>query len=461
MINNLYASYKDPSGFVFAYKNKIYRQINIQYKDDYDLLISSGLYDKLTSDGLLIKHKEVSLPSLPAHAYKIIEPEKIPFISYPYEWCFSQFKDAALLTLQIQKISMDYGMSLKDASSFNIQFEGGKPIFIDTLSFEKYQEGIPWIAYKQFCEQFLSPLALMAHTDTRLNKLLIANLGSIPLDLTVKLLPLLGKFKPALFLHLYLHSRSQKKYATEALVKRSTGSITKTALLGIIDSLESAIRNIRLYTRSDWSTYYGGHEKCFYDQTSFSEKKSLVTKYLQIAKPKTLWDIGANTGQFSRISANLGIFTLSLDIDHDSVEQNYLALKKNKENNILPLWIDIANPTPSLGWANLERSSLLGRPKPDTILALALIHHLCLGGNLPFTYLSEFFAHLTQSLIIEFVPIDDPNAKTLIAGRDEIFTDYNQESFEKEFRERFAIIEKSKISGIGRTLYLLTNKNLL
>ncbi len=184
------ASFRDPSGFLFSRNGALYRQINRVYADDYDHLISSGLYDQLVKSGLLIPHREVSeKPVYPELAVKVIQPELVPFISYPYEWSFSQLKDAALATLAIQKRSIKAGMSLKDASAYNIQFINGKPTLIDTLSFEIYKEGKPWDAYRQFCQHFLAPLALMARVDVRLGQLLRVFIDGIPLDLASRLLP--------------------------------------------------------------------------------------------------------------------------------------------------------------------------------------------------------------------------------------------------------------------------------
>jgi len=185
------SSFRDPSGFLFYENDTIYRQINQYYKENYDFLINSGLYKTLVDSEQLIPHEEVNIkPFNPNTSYKIIKPEKIPFISYPYEWCFSQLKNAALTTLDIQKTAMKYDMTLKDCSSYNIQFHNGKAILIDTLSFEKYVEGQIWKGYRQFCQHFLAPLALMSQKDIRLNQLLRIYLDGIPLDLTSKLLPL-------------------------------------------------------------------------------------------------------------------------------------------------------------------------------------------------------------------------------------------------------------------------------
>lgn len=455
-INKVSSSYKDPGGFVYYRHNRIFRQINKISREPYELLMKSGLYKKLTDREYLIPHKEVKASSFNPHAYKIIEPQIVPFISYSYEWSFNHLKDAALLTLKIQKMSLEYGLSLKDASSFNIQFAGGKPVLIDTLSFEKYREGEPWVAYKQFCEQFLCPLALSAYKDIRLNKLMQDTAGSIPLDLASVLLPSWAKVKPFILLHIILHSRNQKKYDNTLLKKGNYHRFGKQSFLGLLDSLESGIQNMSWKPQmSVWINYYDTNRTISYQAKSLDHKKTIVAKYLKILKPKTVWDIGSNTGIFSRIASGMGILTISMDNDPAVVEKNYLQMKNNIEKNILPLWIDILNPTPASGWENKERLSLLARPHPETVMALAFVHHLVLGNNLPLSRIASFFAGICRSLIIEFVPGDDPMAKILLQNREYIFTDYTQANFENEFGKYFRIREKSSVAGTKRIIYLM------
>lgn len=216
----LTASFRDPSGFIFRHNGALYRQINTTYRENYQTLMKSGLYDDLTRAQLLIPHEEVAVePAEPSIAYKVIRPEPLQFISYPYERCFSQLKDTALTTLAIQKRALKHGMSLKDCSAYNIQFHRGRPVFIDTLSFEIYREGEPWVAYRQFCQHFLSPLALIAHRDVRLNQLLRVYIDGIPLDLTSRLLPARTKLNFAILSHIHLHAASQKHYANKAVDK--------------------------------------------------------------------------------------------------------------------------------------------------------------------------------------------------------------------------------------------------
>lgn len=241
---NVPGSFRDPSGFLFYKDGKIYRQINISYKENYDILMESGLCESLVNAELLIPHVEADIKvPLPDESYKVIQPELILFISYPYEWSFSQLKHAALTTLEIQKKSLMFGMSLKDSSAYNIQFIKGRPVLIDSLSFEKYREGEPWVAYRQFCQHFLAPLVLMSFKDIRLQQLLRIYIDGIPLDLASSLLPLRTRFKFSLLSHIHLHSKSQKHFAQKTIEKNHR-KMTKLGLLGIINSLESTIKKL-------------------------------------------------------------------------------------------------------------------------------------------------------------------------------------------------------------------------
>ena len=350
-ISKLSASFRDPSGFLFQKDEALYRQINKGYQENYEDFVNSGLHKRLVEESLLIPHQEVDRKiAFDAPAYKIIKPEKIPFISYPYEWSFSQLKDAALTTLRIQKLSLEHGMSLRDASAYNIQFFNGRPILIDTLSFEKFGEK-PWVAYKQFCQHFLAPLALSSYVDINLIKLLEIFIDGVPLDLTSKLLPLKTRILPGLLIHLHLHASSQKKYADKGGKVRKDITLSKRSILGLVDSLEGAVKNLKWNPKgTEWGDYYEGNLN--YLPTSLRDKANLVEKFLQLAKPKTVWDLGGNTGLFSRIASDKGIFTVSTDIDPAAVEINYRTVKARGEKNLLPLWIDLTNPSPNIGWAN-------------------------------------------------------------------------------------------------------------
>ncbi len=452
-------SFRDPSGFLFRQDGGLYRQVNQVYREHYDYLIQSGLYHELVQASLLIPHEEIfSVASVTSNLdhYKTLRPEPIPFISYPYEWCFSQLKAAALATLEIQKTALEFGMSLKDASAYNIQFIGGRAILIDTLSFEIYQEGRPWVAYRQFCQHFLAPLALMATTDLRLNQLLRIHLDGIPLDLTSSLLPWKTHFQFSLLSHIHLHARSQKRYENVSSSTRKDARLRKSAILGLIDSLETAIRNLRLsISESTWSSYYG---ETNYSDEAMKQKIALVGGMLDISAPQFVWDLGANTGRFSRLAAERGSYTISFEADPLCVEANYRTSQEKKETKIVPLVLDLTNPSSNIGWANQERLSLQDRGPTDTVLALALIHHLAIANNVPLGRIAQFLQPLCKQLIIEFVPKNDSQVKRLLATREDVFPHYTQETFDAEFNRFFFIERTTKIQNTERTLYLMQSR---
>lgn len=449
------SSFRDPAGFLYTHNSLLLRQINKCYREDYDYLLSSGLYEELVQNGMLIPHKETEYP--PANqelAYKIIEPEKIPFISYPYEWCFSQLKDAAILTLEIQKLALEHNMSLKDASAYNIQFFKGKPVFIDTLSFEKYQEGKPWQAYRQFCQHFLAPLSLMRYSNLSTGRLSTLWVDGIPLEVAASLLPFWSRLSPAIFLHIHLHAKSQARYGNTSIAAKNL-AISKVQQSAIIDNLQNCIKRLKPPKHStEWGDYY---DDTNYSEESFEHKKQLISEYLMESEPKMVWDLGGNDGTFSRLASDNHIFTVCFDTDPLAVNKNYQTTQTKNETNILPLILDLTHPSPSIGWANRERDNLGERGPTDTIFALALIHHLAISKNLPFTHIAEYFSTLGSHLIIEFVPKEDSNAQKLLRNRTDIFHNYSQENFEKSFEKFFQIQRKDPISNSLRTLYFMTN----
>jgi hypothetical protein len=446
------ASFRDPDGFVFTRNGALFRQVNESYRENYGLLMRSGLYARLVRDGSLIPHEEAVAETDLEKPGFLLKPEPIPFISYPYEWCFSQLQDAALKTLEVQLAALDCGMTLKDASAYNIQFRDAKPIHIDTLSFEAYEEGRPWQAYGQFCRHFLAPLALMAHRDARLNSMARDYVDGIPLDLAASLLPRKTLLHPGLAMHLHLHARSQRAYSGKA--KSAEGlKLGKRGLIGILQSLQGTVKKLAWKNRgTEWGDYYRDTN---YAEAALEAKKALVGGMLKRAHPASCWDLGSNNGLFSRIASGMGIRTLAFDIDHGAVEAGYRAVRAQGEKNILNLIADLSNPSPALGWSHRERASLLDRGPADACMALALIHHLAISNNLPFPELADFFARACRFLIIEFVPKQDSQVQRLLASRKDIFTGYDETAFAAAFSARFAILERHPIPDSARTLYLM------
>lgn len=447
-------SFRDPSGFVFRSDGVLYRQVNHSYAADYDRLMRSGLYEELVSERLLIPHSEVDGVARTETGYKTLRPELVSFISYPQEWCFGQLRDAAVLTLEIERRALDHGMTLKDASAYNVQFHRGQAVLIDSLSFESYEEGQPWVAYRQFCQHFLAPLLLWARVDARTSGLLRSHLDGIPLDLASKMLPRVSWLRFGELVHVHLHARSLIRHRNTTKPASSVTGIGESARRGLIDSLMRAVSRLSWEPGgTEWADYESDNS---YTRQQESEKCRLVEDYLQQTtdSPSVVWDIGANTGEYSTIAARLGHDVIAFDKDPAAVEIHYRRRRAEANGKVLPLIQDLTNPSAAIGWANRERSSLQGRGPADVLLALALIHHLAIGGNVPLRAIVEYFASLARAAIIEFVPKEDPQCQRLLASRADIFPDYTQARFEAEFAHRFVLARRMPIADSGRCLYL-------
>jgi SAM-dependent methyltransferase len=451
------ASYRDPAGFVFERDGVLYRQIAPSFADDWDAFEASGLAARLAAEGLLVPHEEAD-PALAAEpgAYRVIRPERVVFVSYPYEWSFSQLKDAALLTLRSQVLANESGMTLRDASAYNVQFRGAQPVLIDSLSFERATPGAPWAAYRQFCEHFLAPLALMAHVDVRLGSLLKGHLEGVPLDLAARLLPARTRLSFGLGPHIHLHARAQRRYATrpEAAGEGGDGArLSSSRQSTLLESLRSAVAGLAWRPEgTEWADYA---DRTSYDEAATEAKVHAVTQALFAAGGRRVWDLGANTGRYSRVAADLGRSVVAFDIDPAAVERAYLALRTEGRTDILPLLADLTAPSPDNGWANAERRSLLARADADVVLALALVHHLAIGRNVPLPFVAALFARLAGDAIVEFVPKDDPMVRRLLAARRDVFPGYSIEGFRSAVAPHFAIASETPIAGTSRTLFHL------
>jgi len=455
MREKLACSFRDPSGFLFRKEGVLYRQINNNYKETYDDFKNSGLYEELIKSGLLIPHEEVVNDSMNDEGYISIKPFELPFISHPYEWSFSQLKDAALLTLSIQQKVLSKGYSLKDASAYNIQFYNGKPVFIDSLSFEKLQPNKPWVAYKQFCQHFLAPLALMSKTDISLNQLLKTNIDGVPLALASKLLPLATKLNPSLAIHIHLHAKAQSKNADKKFdPEKFKNTFSIKSFYAIIDSLKATILKLKWKPAgTEWHDYYDSNNN--YEDASLAYKQNIVEEFLSKQNIRSVWDLGANTGVFSQIAAHYSQYVCAWDVDPACVELNYKSLSDLKINNVYPLLLDLTNPSPALGWDHSERTSFKKRSPVDMVLALGLIHHLVISNNLPLEMIARFFSEITSTLIIEFIPKTDSQVEKLLQNREDIFPDYNIENFEIIFSRYFMLLESKSIIQTHRTLFLM------
>jgi hypothetical protein len=449
------ASFKDPSGFIFQAGGTIYRQVNKSYATVYDQLMSSGLYQQLINRKQLIPHQEIAENiTQNGEWYKTLQPDPIPYISYPYEWCFEQLRDAALLTLSILRTALGHGMILKDATPFNIQFIAGKPIFIDTLSFEVYNPSRPWVAYRQFCQCFLFPLYLEHYLKKDVQKILSAYIEGIPVDVTARLLPWKSNLNLGVWLHVYLQNTIQQGKKGSP----NTVQFQKKKLLDLISHLESILQRFpaeRSY-KTTWNNYY---DDTILSQEYLQQKETIFRSFCEGLTIQSALDIGANDGYFSKILAAKGIQVIATDVDGQCINRLYGEIKKKALPDILPLILDVSNPSPAVGFHNKERAAFHERIQTDLVLALALVHHLVIGKNIPLPMLAAYFHDIAPQLIIEFVPKEDEKVQQMLKSRKDVFEDYNQERFEAFFSQYFLLIKKIKIPGTQRVLYHMQRNN--
>ncbi len=453
------ASYRDPAGFVFTVDGIVYRQVNRSYARQYEQLINSGLYSTLTGESLLIPHTEIVNNLIQSSGsdrrsfregdhHLTLLPEQLSHITYPAEWCPNQLKAAALLTLRIQQLAMDHGMTLKDATPFNIQFEKGRPIFIDTLSFDLYDPARPWIAYRQFCECFLFPLYIHRYAQTGTAPIAAAWPEGIPPSLTARLLPLRSRWNAGAWLHVFLQNQISSRQPAAA--ERNL-HFSSTKLARLIGHLQSIISRMNTAPRNPtaWSSYYN---KTSLGQPYLEAKKQLFRQYLHQIRFTDALDLGCNDGRFAKILAETGASVMAVDSDWSCIDSLY----DEHLPNILPLCVDLTNPTPASGFANAERASFTERAASGLVTALALVHHLALRNNIPLPLIADYFSRLAnQYLLIEFIPLSDEKAIELIARKETTTVGYDPEHFELAFNRHFRIERRELITGTDRILYLL------
>jgi hypothetical protein len=400
----------------------------------------------------------------------VVRPRELEVISYPYEWCFSQLREAALLTLELQRRALAAGMRLKDASAYNVQFDHGRPIQIDSLSFEVAEPTEPWPAYRQFCEHFLAPLALIAFRDARCGLMLRDFIDGIPLDYAAGLLPGRTRLRPGLLAHLHLHARAQRRATASGAAsaggagsagragsvgRTKTRKVTKLGQEALLDSVRRTVTGLRWEPRGPWLEY---RTQTSYTARAAEAKRTAVERMVGSSGAHMVWDLGANVGTYSGVAAGSGRTVLAFDQDAGSVEHHWRNLSAELRASVLPLVMDLSNPSPALGWALEERRSLLQRGPADLIMALALIHHLAIGNNVPLPLVASLFARLGQQAIVEFVPKEDPMTQRLLAARPDIFPDYTLDGFRAAFAAPFRIVEETPIDDSLRVLFFLERR---
>jgi ribosomal protein L11 methylase PrmA len=453
-----YSSFRDNFGSVYHSNGTILRTINKVAEKNFEILKKKNVFKNSINQGFLVNFKELEKNQYPEKLknYNIIlEAEKINFISYPYEWTFSQLKDAALHHLNFQIYLLNLNCVLRDASAFNIQFFKGKPIFIDILSLKNYEDGEYWGAYKQFCENFLNPLLIGHLKNIEHNNLFRGSIEGLDTVLLNKILNFKDKISLNVFTHVVLQSRflqqDIKNPKATREKKNKLKKFKKTSYIFILNQLKSWILKLELKKNL---SIWGKYEKYnTYTEKSLTEKEKIVSQFVKKIKPNQLIDLGCNNGQFSKIAIDSGAKeVVSVDFDINAISNTYEMSKKNNLN-LLPLFIDLSNPSPNQGWRQLERQGFKERFKCDVVIALAIEHHLIIGKNVPINEFIDWIVHFGKFGLLEFIPKEDETIKDMLSTKEDIYLDYSEANFEKELSRKTKIINKFSLNDSQRILY--------
>lgn len=449
-------SFRDPSGRVCLQDDRVLRTVTPYAAEDFEYVRGTGLVDRLIADGQLVPERRVMAPEtlgeLAAGATHVLEHPLLPFISYPYEWSFPALKAAALLHLDIHLKALEDDVTLSDASAYNVQFQGPWPVFIDHLSFRRYRDGEFWHAHGQFCEQFLNPLLLRAICGIPHNAWYRGSQEGITVSDLHRLLPLRSKFSWNVFTQVVLQARLQNAVTDkERPARASTRKLPKAALRRMLESLRRWIARLQPADRGStvWRDYSKAHS---YSDDEVAAKQGFIDAFAAAVQPAVLWDLGCNTGDYSKaaLAAGAGL-AIGFDSDQGALELGYDRARQ--ENlNFLPLFLDVANPTPDQGWAQHERRGLAARAPADGLLALALVHHLAIARNVPLDRVVGWLTGLAPAGVIEFVPKDDAMVQQLLKLREDIFPDYTQDHFLRAVQDQGRIVRQQTVSQSGRLL---------
>ncbi len=457
-------SFRDRDSRVVVSGDAIYRALSPEGAEDWAALSGSPLLEQLIAAGQVIGTREVdpsvlgdSADLLPTGVTQVLEHDRVPFVSYPYEWTFSMLQDAAKLQLELGSAAIDAGLTLKDATPYNVQFLGSKPTFIDIGSFEKIPEGEPWIAYRQFCMLYLYPLLFQAHKDLPFHPWLRGSIDGIqPID-AIKVFSLRDRLRRGVFLHTSLHARldrrANKSGPGSAEENKNTRTVKPKQIQAQLQSMERLISKLKWKAgETSWSGY---RQSNTYSDSDDQRKQAFVGEVAAIEKPTLTWDMGCNDGAYSRIAAEHSERVVAFDFDHATVEALYRSLREEGNTKILPLVSNLADPSPALGWRGLERKTLVDRGAPDLMLALALIHHVSISANIPVADFLQWARDLGTTLLIEFPKRTDPMVRALLANKHEgANPDYEEGNFERELERRFTVERREELPSGDRILYL-------
>jgi ribosomal protein L11 methylase PrmA len=448
-------SFRDPGGRVFSDNNRILRAVYPTSASNYIAFRESGLLKKLINRGFLIGSEEVDREQAGEAgngAALVLEHPRIPFVSYPYEWSATMLKKAALLHLDIQLAALDAGFTLSDASAYNIQFRGTRPVFIDHLSFRPYSDGEIWAGHRQFCMQFLNPLILWDRLGISPNAWFRgAQEGISPEDLS-NLLHLRDRFSFTILAHVTAQASMQKRTVTSDGRRGSAhgAKVPRKAFQATLSGLRDFVSQMRFgQSTSVWGNYANSNS---YSASEASAKRDFVQAMVADVAPVLLFDLGCNSGQYSVASIEAGAkHVVGFDFDFGALEQaNHRASVGDLD--FLPLWLDAANPSPSQGWAQAERRGLNERAKADALIALAFVHHIAIGKNVPLDMVIDWLIAMAPHGVIEFPPKSDEMVQRLLANREDIFPDYNEQSFRAAVERHAIIVTEKHLTPNGRLL---------
>jgi len=459
-------SFRDRRSRVLDARGRIVRLLSPSGWEEWRALAGSGLLERLVADGLVPGTRETTIPDgaaalLPDGVAGALEHERIPFVSYPYEWSFSMLREAARVQLEVLVRALDAGFALQDASAYNLQWNGGRAQLIDVGSFERRAEGEPWVGYLQFCQLFLYPLLLTAYRDVPFQPWLRGAIEGISPDQCRRLLRGRDLLRPGVAADVVLQAQFVARAAAARTSLRQElrrgggegGGISAAMLRRNLERLQRVVDGLTWKrARSAWSRYA---DDCHYADADRDAKRALVERAaLRRPRPR-VWDLGANTGEYARLVAPHAGLVLAMDRDHLAVDLLFRRLRADGPSNVLPLVVDLLDPSPGIGWRGRERRPLEERGRPDLVLALALLHHLVIGGNVPLAEVVDWLADLGGDAVVEMVTKDDPMARRLLLNKDDQYGDYTPEAFERLAGERFRIVERLPLAGGTRILYEL------
>ena len=456
-------SFRDRDGRVYHFKDRVFRGLSKSALESFRQLQQKPFYTKLIESGKVIGTREIPLEENPlpqdliAQWEGFLEHDTVPVISYPYEWTFSMLKAAAVLQLHLVERAISNGFALKDATPYNIQFVNRKPVFIDIPSFETLQPGEPWSGYRQFCEMFLFPLLLQSYKKCNFQPFMRASINVIDVQTAASIFGFRDRFRKGVMSHVWLQSKLDRRYGGSSENVRSnlkSAGFNKELILVNVRKLQKLINKLEWQAAgSEWGDYTEFHN---YSDDDHVLKEEFIRTAIVDEKPATVWDIGCNTGQFSRIAAMECSQVLATDIDHVAVERLYL--NPDTPANILALVQNVADPSPNWGWRNRERSDLQSRSRPDLVLCLALIHHVVITSNIPLAEFIDWLAGMTEKLVIEYVSRKDDKVQTLLRNKEDKYKDYSRESLEMNLKRHFDIRRRQEVNNGDRSLYLCVKR---